>query len=149
MASAEMIVRGMAGEVLQASASGRAVSDLDARIDQVQGMLDTSREITGALREVFLSACELYRAGKELDAIVARCEIEARSSVARVRAIAPLVQQQIGRLSDQIDRALDRASAIDPIRCPPSELTYRTELMRLAEQKSERIHSVLMRLMSI
>lgn len=136
---------------LQALKTGRAVDWGDElliqqRLRLAQSIVDSAPQALSIARDIFLSAVETYRAAKELDVALEQYRIAHQSSIDRLRIVAPIVEKQLDRIANQVDRIMAEVTALNPRSCTSEDLAHRTALLQCGRDMSQQLAQVLLSL---
>lgn len=136
---------------LQALKTGRAVDWGDEQLIQqrlrlAQSIVDSAPQALSIARDIFFSAVETYRAAKELDVALEQYQIARQSSIARLRIVAPIVEKQLDRIANQVDRIMAEVTALNPRSCTSEDLAHRTALLQCGRDMSQQLAQVLLSL---
>ena len=148
----------------------KSLSRFDSSVTNVretaQGIKETAQEINAGINRageivdtvstLWNCTLETYYAVKELDVLMKQmdCTLEmylqdTTISLEKFKTSAPILEKQIDKISDRIDRILDKALTIDSKNCDMTDLELRTKLITQVRDWSDHISSLLMKLMGI
>ena len=122
---------------------------MQQKLETLQSTVQSAAEATQAVSRMVTCVTECVRIRLELEASMQKWEIEARYRLEKLRQQTPVLERQLERMSDQVDKLVDQALAIDARTCSRDDLELRAQLLRYAQGLSQQVGDALMRYMLI
>jgi hypothetical protein len=133
-----------------------SVTNIRETAQEINAGINRAGEIVDTVSTLWNCTLETYYAVKELDVLMKQmdCTLEmylqdTAISLEKFKTSAPILEKQIDKISDRIDRILDKALTIDSKNCEMVDLELRTKLITQVRDWSDHISSLLMKLMGI
>lgn len=124
--------------------------------DDFKNALNTTAETVDTVSTIFECAVESRIVLKEMDVILKQMDTsvekyihDANVSLEKFKTTAPILEKEIDKTSDRIDKILDKALSIDASECQEVDLELRTDLISHVKDWSDRISDLLMKLMGM
>ncbi len=120
----------------------------------INDTLQTANEVINNVSMIWNCTLDTVKAVKELDVILKQMDVSLEMflknsdvNLAKFQTNAGIVEKQLDRISDRIDKVLDNALSIDSKNCAIVDLELKSKLISQVRDWSDHISSLLMRLM--
>ncbi len=135
----------------------------DTSVNNVRDGISEFRSAVGEVKEVVDNVSVLWnctldtiKAVKELDVLMKQMDVnlemyinDTNISLEKFKTSAPILEKQLDKISDRIDKVLDKALTIDSKTCEMVDLELRSKLITQVRDWSDHVSSLLMKLMGI
>jgi len=133
-----------------------SVTNVKETVQEVNDALNTTKEIVDNVTVLWNCTLDTVKAVKELDVIMKQMDItldkylqDTNVSLEKFKTSAPIIESQIDKISERIDKILDSALKIDSKNCDMIDLELRSKLISQVRTWSDHISDMLMKLMGI
>lgn len=130
------------------------ISNIKETSDSINNTLNTTLEIMDNASIIWNCTMDTIRVVKELDVVLKEMDVslqeylkDADVKLDKFKVNANIVEKQLDKISDRIDRVLDNAFKIDSKTCTNIDLELRSKLITQVRDWSDHISSLLMKLM--
>lgn len=141
--------RGLLEQASGQSMDSAQMALMQQKLETLRSTMQSAAEASQAISNMVTCVTECVRIRLELEAAVQKWEIEAQYRLEKLRKQTPMLERQLERMSDQVDKLVDRALAIDARTCSRDDLELRAQLLRYAQGLSQQVGDTLMRFMLI
>ena len=97
-----------------------------------------------ASENIVTSITEAIVVSKQIDALVEKTKIDLERDIIKYRQSLPMIEKQIDRYGDHLDRLMDDLMAIDPANANEHVRRWRSQLITLIMDKNDKIQELLM-----
>lgn len=138
---------------LQAIESGQAgswsPSDITSVLSETTNALNATASVADSVTGIVQCIAGTAQAMVEVSASIRKLEIEADRSLRKLDRMAPLLEKEISRAADKVDRLMEATLNIDPTTCSDRLLDLRERQLDTAMRLSTQVSDLLMKYMSI
>jgi hypothetical protein len=128
-----------------------SVAQRDRRLEELQALgalVGDASDVARSVERMVDATVDLVKLAILVEGELQRLKLETQAKRDRLTALAPGAVKMLEGIGVRIDALIERASAIDPRTCPPSEITWRNRLLDLAHRQSETLNDGIMKLLS-